>query len=140
MRLVRVADSTLLSTMCKHGEEVVSSDTGGLYLEVSPSCPAFHAIWEEEESDSVTHEVQNFLDRRSTRDVLLQSVGKGNPIGLRLTTAISSSRKGVVVKVVPGVSVACRRWGKGVDDEEDDAENNSDADNAAAQEVEEDAT
>ena len=71
MRLVRVADSTLLSTMCEHGEEVVSSHTGGLYLEVSPSCPAFHATWEDDESDSVIHDGQNFLDRRSTRDVLL---------------------------------------------------------------------
>eukprot|EP00904_Undaria_pinnatifida_P008992 jgi/Undpi1/5222/HiC_scaffold_2.g00504.m1 len=64
VRLVRVADSTLLSTMCEHGEEVVSSDTGGLYLEVSPSCPAFHATWEDDESDSVIHDGQNFLDRR----------------------------------------------------------------------------
>ena len=44
-----------------------------------------------------------------------------------------------MVKVVPGVSVACRRWAGGVDDEEDNAENTADAENAAAQEVEEDA-
>ena len=109
VRLVLVADSALLRTMCKHGEEVLTSDTAGLYLQVAPSCPAFYAIWEDGPNNT-THDVRNELDRRASRDALLNEFKCKVPVSLTVARGIPKSRKGVVVKVHPGVSVACSHW------------------------------
>lgn len=98
--------------MCNPGEESVSSDTAGLYLKVSPSSPAFYAIWEDADSGSTTHKVRNELNRTASRGVLLKQFQSKAPVSLTAAKHIAKSRtnEGVVIKVDPGVSLACSRW------------------------------
>lgn len=132
VRLVLVADSALLRTLCKHGEEVLSSDTAGLYLQVAPSCPAFYAIWEDG-SKNTTHDVRNELDRQASRDTLLNKFKNNVPVSLAVATGIPKSPKGVVVEVNPGVSVPCNHWDSTSEDDDSDG---SDVDNGEGSEVE----
>ena len=119
VRLVLVADSALLRKLCKDGEEVLSSDTAGLYLRVAASCPAFFAIWEDG-SQNTTHYVRNALDRQASRDALLNKFKVQVPVSLAVATGIPKRPNGVVVKINPGVSVACNSWG-----EDDDSSSSS---------------
>lgn len=112
VRLVLVADAALLRSLCKPGDEVVPSETVGLYLSVSSTCPAFYAIWDDDDdSTHMTHEVLNELKRQDNREALLKMFNRKHPLSLKLSKSLPASRPGSTVKVRPGVSVACSRWG-----------------------------
>ena len=115
VRLVLVADYHLLKRMCVPALEGVQSTEAGLYIEVSPTCPAFYALWDETTADTA-HEVCSNLRRSWTRDALVKTFQDGAggivaPLKLQLCKAIqSSSGGGAMVKVNPGVTVVRRGW------------------------------
>lgn len=110
VRLVLVGDANMLSGFCKHGQEILSSERAGLYLRVHPTCPAYNAMWDADDKNT-THEVENILDRKWNTDKLLNTFKQGmGPISLNCVSNIASSRKGVAVKVHPGVSVVREGW------------------------------
>ena len=115
VRLVLVADYHLLKRMCVPTQEGLRSTKAALYIEVSPTCPAFYALWDETTADTA-YELCSNLQRSWKRDALVKSFQDGAggiaaPLKLQLCKAFQgSSGDGSMIKVNPGVAVVRRGW------------------------------
>ena len=114
VRLVLVADYHLLQSLCVHGKEGVRSTEAGLYIKVSPTCPAYYAMWDDS-TEKTSHEVASYLGRSEKRAAWMDSFndlsGKTPaPVKLKVCKTIQICENGTPVKVRPGVSVVRSGW------------------------------
>lgn len=66
------------------------SEDAGLYLEVTPTCPAYYALWDGV-ADDTTHEVRSKCSRRDNRQQLLarfNNAASGDTTPVRLSVRV----------------------------------------------------